>query len=160
MAKKNWVIGKVIDISDEGTIVQMFIETADKKDPGLIVNWDHREFRRMMEVEGGKVIGRKVKVISPEDPALTRVEFIDEGGHQENGHKGNGLSGAVMGLDTLEERQHALAMALHVVGLARNGGPMMRVEARGYLRAIRDLAVDEGATDLAREMEKFLLEFA
>jgi hypothetical protein len=68
------------------------------------------------------------------------------------------MSGATMGLDTAEERQNASAMAAQMFASGRQGGPIKRAEARGYLRAIRDLAVDEGATELAKEMECFLEE--
>lgn len=68
------------------------------------------------------------------------------------------MSGATMGLDTGEERQHASAMAMQMLALGRDGGPIKRAEARGYLMAIRDLAVDEGATELARQMEGYLEE--
>ena len=66
------------------------------------------------------------------------------------------LSGPTMGLDTAEERQHARAMAMQIHSLAREGPPLMRAEARGYLRAIRDLAIDENATELAAHMEQLM----
>jgi hypothetical protein len=68
------------------------------------------------------------------------------------------MSGAVMGLDTAEERQHARAMAAQMLALGREGSPLVRAEARGYIRAIRDLAVDEDAMELAWQMEGFLQE--
>jgi hypothetical protein len=68
------------------------------------------------------------------------------------------MSGAVMGLDTTEERQHARAMAAEMLAKGREGGPLARAEARGYMKAIRDLAYDEGATELAVQMENFLKE--
>lgn len=61
-----------------------------------------------------------------------------------------------MGLDTVEERQHAKAMAMQIYALARDGSPLVRAEARGYLMAMRDLAVDENALELAEQMEKLL----
>jgi hypothetical protein len=68
------------------------------------------------------------------------------------------MSGATMGLDTADERQHARAMAAQMLALGREGSPIVRAEARGYMMAIRDLAVDEGATELAQQVEGFLKE--
>jgi hypothetical protein len=49
-------------------------------------------------------------------------------------------------------------MAAEMLAKGREGGSVARAEARGYMKAIRDLAVDEGAPELARQMEGFLEE--
>lgn len=66
------------------------------------------------------------------------------------------LSGPTMGLDTPKERQHAKAMAIQMFATAQQGDTFDRAVAYGYFMAIRDLAVDEGAGELAGEMEKLM----
>lgn len=92
-----------------------------------------------------------------EDGTVIRFEVVQEAPPpREWSPRKKKLSGPTMGLDTAEERQHARAMAMQIHSLAREGSPIMRAEARGYLMAIRDLAIDENATELAAQMEQLL----
>ena len=76
MARPARITGKVTDIVDHGTIVQMFVKTKRRKRPIIVVNFDHRQFWNMYEAEGSVVLGREVEVIG-EEFGDQRVEFLD-----------------------------------------------------------------------------------
>lgn len=95
-----------------------------------------------------------------EDGTVIRFEVVREAPPpREWSPRTKKLSGPTMGLDTAEERQHARAMGLQAAALAKaDGGQIIRAEARGYVLAIRDLAVDENAPELAEEMDRLAKE--
>lgn len=63
-----------------------------------------------------------------------------------------------LGLDTARERQHAKALAISMMVAARSGDRFDKAVAYGYFMAIRDLALDEGAEELAIEMARMMEE--
>jgi len=65
--------GKIVEVRDEGTIIQIVCERT--QGAGVFtVNFDHRPFTHFLESLGGKVIGKEIDY----DEDTKQVSLINE----------------------------------------------------------------------------------